>query len=246
MWDPHEESEMASERFDSAMTRRAALQLSGAALVGLSPLGLTVLGAQAPKQEAPPDTLVEQKVRDISELPMNADGTAREFAEGALTPIAEIGAIYRNKQPQVEFDPAKARIRIRGNVMKLQGALGLEDLKKLAARTQITKLQCGAPKPSGIVKWGGVRFTDLCRLLQVQPMCQYVMFVGADGYITTEDMSVATHPQTMLAWEMNGAPIPPEHGAPFRIVIPTRFGGRNTKAIAEIRFTATSFGYNNG
>lgn len=227
------------------ITRRAALQLSGVALVGLSPLAPSAFGAQAPAQPASPDSLVEQKARDIAELPMNADGTAREFPESALTPIDEIGSLYRNKQPQVEFDPAKARIRIRGNVMKLQGALGLDDLKKLPSRTQITKLQCGAPRPSGIVKWGGVRFTDVCRLLQTQPMCQYVMFVGADGYITTEDMLVATHPQTMLAWEMNGAAIPPQHGAPFRIVIPTRYGGRNTKAVAEIRFTATSFGYNN-
>ncbi len=242
---------MISKYSGSTITRRMALQLSGTTLAGLGPLGLTALGAQGRKPEPPPaDRLVEQKLREIAPLPLNSDGAAKEFSETDLTPVDEIGVIYRNsggKPPQIELDPAKHKIRIRGNVVKYQGGLGLSDLKKLPAYTQITKLQCGAAKPSGIIKWSGVRFADVCRtLLQAGPMCQYVMFVGADGYITTEDMSVATHPQTILAWEMNGGPIPPVHGAPFRLVIPTRWAGRHIKAIEEIRFTATSFGYNNG
>jgi DMSO/TMAO reductase YedYZ molybdopterin-dependent catalytic subunit len=234
------------------ITRRRALQLSGATLAGLGPLGLAPAFPQARpagKQEIPADRLAEQKPRDITPLLLNPDGTAKEFSESELTPVSEIGVIYRNtdrKPPQVEFDPAKHKIRIRGNVMKWQGALGLADLQKLPSYTQITKLQCGSPKPSGVIKWSGVRFADVCRrLLETQPMCQYVMFIAADGYNTTEDISVAMHPQTILAWEMNGGPIPPVHGAPYRLVIPTRWGGRHIKAIEEIRFTATSFGVNN-
>ena len=239
---------MALKHLVSPVTRRMALQLSGATLAGLSPLGLAPLSAQSRKQEAPTDRLVEQKAREMAELPLNPDGTAKEFSESDLTPVEEIGVIYRNtdrKPPEVEFDPAKHKIRIRGNVMKYHGALGLSDLNKLPPYTQITRLQCGAAKPSGIIKWSGVRFADVCRLLGTGPMCQYVMFIAADGYVTTEDMSVVTHPQTILAWEMNGGPIPPLHGAPFRLVIPFRWAGRHIKAIEEIRFTATSFGYNN-
>ena len=76
-------------------------------------------------------------------------------------------------------------------------------------------------------------------------MAQYVMFVAGDGYVTTEDMAVATHPQAIIAWQMNDGPIPAPHGAPFRFVIPTRWGARNIKRITEIRFTATAFGFNN-
>ena len=233
------------------ITRRRALQLSGATLAGVNSLGLAAAFPQArppSRQEVPADRLVEQKPRDITALALNPDGTAKEFPESEMTPVSDIGVIYRNtnrEPPKVEFDPAKHKIRIRGNVMKWQGALGLADLQKLPSFTQIIKLQCGSPKPSGVIKWGGARFADVCRLLETQPMCQYVMFISADGYTTTEDISVVMHPQTMLAWQMNGGPIPPVHGAPYRLVIPIRWGGRHIKAIDEIRFTATSFGVNN-
>ena len=235
---------MSSERSMPRISRRTALQVSGAALVG----GLTRvrLGAQAPA--APfPDSLVQQKVRDIVALPLNADGSAKVFAERDLTPVADIGVLDRNanKTPQVELDPAKHKIKIYGNVMKMAGSLSLADLEKLPPHTQITQLQCGGPKPSGVIKWSGVRFVDVCRLLGVETMAQYVMFVSADGYVTTEDIAVATHPQSMLAWKMNDGPIPVGHGAPFRFVVPTRWGARNNKRIAEIRFTASAFGFNN-
>jgi DMSO/TMAO reductase YedYZ molybdopterin-dependent catalytic subunit len=236
---------MEDERDRFRISRRAALQLSGAALVGLSPLAAS---AQTPGATTEfPDSLVEQKLRDIVPLPLNADGSAKEFPASSLTPVDQIGVLDRNgnKPPQIELDPAKYKVRVYGNVMKMRGSLGLADLEKLPPHTQITLLQCGGPKPSGVVKWTGARFSDVCKLLQVDPMARYVMFVAADGYVTTEAISAATHPQSMLAWKMNDGPIPVGHGAPFRFVIPTQWGARNIKRVAEIRFTASSFGYNN-
>lgn len=227
------------------VTRRAALRISGVTLVMLNRAGL--VQAQSKQAEPPAAALAEQKPRDITPLPLNSDGSAKLFTEAELTPVADIGVMYRNtggKAPEIEYDPAKVRIRVRGNVMKQIGGLGLADLKTLPYFTQVTRLQCGAPKPSGIVKWGGVRFADVCRLLGVQPMGQYVMFLSADKYSTVEDMTVATNPQTMLAWEMNGGPLLPVHGAPYRLVMPFRWGARSIKAIEEIRFTASSFGAN--
>jgi DMSO/TMAO reductase YedYZ molybdopterin-dependent catalytic subunit len=158
-----EVSGMAND-YSSSVTRRAALQISGVTLLGLNQIEL--LQAQNKQAEPPSDSLIEQKARDITALPLNSDGSAKLFSEAELTPVADIGALYRNtggKAPDIEYDPAKVRIRIRGNVMKKAGGLGLADLKKLPFTTQITRLQCGAPKPSGIVKWGGVRFADVCR-----------------------------------------------------------------------------------
>ena len=75
-------------------------------------------------------------------------------------------------------------------------------------------------------------------------MGQYVMFISSDKFSTVEDMAVATNPQTMLAWQMNGGLLLPVHGAPYRLVMPFRWGGRSIKAIEEIRFTAVAFGVN--
>jgi DMSO/TMAO reductase YedYZ molybdopterin-dependent catalytic subunit len=238
---------MAIDKLISApVTRRSALRVSGATLLGLSQLDL--LRAQSKQGEPPSDALAEQKPRTITPLPLSSDGTAKLFGENELTPVADIGVIYRNtdrKPPMIEFDPAKVNIKIRGQVTGKVGGLTLADLKKMPFTTQITKLQCGAAKPSGVVKWGGVRFSDLCKALDAQPMAQYVMFTSFDKYVTTEDISIVTHPQALLAWEMNGGPLLPQHGAPYRLVLPFRWGARSIKAIEEIRFTASSFGANN-
>ena len=49
-------------------------------------------------------------------------------------------------------------------------------------------------------------------------------------------MDTLRHPQVMLAWLMNDAPIPPKHGAPLRLIVPFRYGNRSIKAITEMMF----------
>ena len=51
----------------------------------------------------------------------------------------------------------------------------------------------------------------------------------------------AMRPDVMLAWQMNGQPLLPQHGAPLRLIVPFRYGARSLKAITEISFTATTF-----
>jgi DMSO/TMAO reductase YedYZ molybdopterin-dependent catalytic subunit len=115
------------------------------------------------------------------------------------------------------------------------------DLEKLPRHSYVVLLQCGAPKPTGIVKWTGVRFSDFAQALGMQPIAYYCRFVGSDAYFVEEDMKTLMHPQVMLAWLVNDQPIPPEHGAPLRLIIPFRYGARSLKAITEMQFTATLF-----
>src|SRR5437016_1015851 len=96
------------------------------ALATLAALPLSAQTARPP--EPPSDRLIAQKPRDIAALALNPDGTAKLFTEADLTPVAEIGALYRNtggKAPEIEYDAAKVRIRVRGNVMKQIGSFGL-------------------------------------------------------------------------------------------------------------------------
>jgi DMSO/TMAO reductase YedYZ molybdopterin-dependent catalytic subunit len=65
--------------------------------------------------------------------------------------------------------------------------------------------------------------------------------VGSDAYFIDEDIKTLMHPQVVLAWQLNDEPIPPQHGAPLRLIVPFRYGARSLKAIQEIQFTATSF-----
>jgi DMSO/TMAO reductase YedYZ molybdopterin-dependent catalytic subunit len=222
------------------LSRRETVQFSAAALAGLS---LTAFKAsEAAAQTPQPDRLVDTPLRTVAPLPLNSDGSAVEYAPqeaGTLT-----GVLWRtkNQTPDIEFDPRKMKIRLdaRGTA-KLSGALTFGDLEKLPRHSQVTLLQCGAPNPHGIVKWTGVRFSDLAQSLGMQSFASYGRLVGSDGYFIDEDMKTLMHPQVMLAWMLNDQPLPPQHGAPLRLVVPFRYGARSLKAITEIQFTATTF-----
>jgi DMSO/TMAO reductase YedYZ molybdopterin-dependent catalytic subunit len=197
--------------------------------------------AAQPAASPGPDSLVDTKLRTISPLPLNADGSAVEHSESEIGMLD--GVLWKTKgTPDIEFDFQKMKVKVdvRGTA-NLSGTLRAGDLEKLPRHSQITLLQCGARKPTGIVKWTGVRFSDVARMLGAQPFAAYGRFVGSDGYVIDEDMTTLTHPQVMLAWMMNDQPLPPEHGAPMRLVVPFRYGARSLKAITEIGLTATSF-----
>jgi DMSO/TMAO reductase YedYZ molybdopterin-dependent catalytic subunit len=65
--------------------------------------------------------------------------------------------------------------------------------------------------------------------------------ISGPRYFIDGDMTTLMHPQVVLAWQLDDEPIPPQHSAPLRLIIPFRYGGRSLKAITEIQFTATSF-----
>ena len=171
------------------------------------------------------------------------DGSAAEYPPQQAGTIA--GVLWKTKNretPDIEFDVRKMKVKLDGRgTTKLGGTLTFGDLEKLPRHSQITLLQCGAPMPRGIVKWTGVRFSDFTQSIGMQSFAAYGRFVGSDGYYLDEDIKTLMHPQVMLAWLINDEPIPPQNGAPLRLVVPFRYGARSVKAITEISLTATSF-----
>lgn len=131
--------------------------------------------------------------------------------------------------------------------------LSLEDLRRLPRQTQITKHNC-IQGWSGIAEWGGVPLSEIIKLCGVQPEAKYLVFTsyqrGAQSYpeasekekqqyfYETIDMKLAQHPQTILAYEMNGAPLPLEHGAPLRLRVETLLGYKMVKYLHSIEFVA--------
>ena len=119
---------------------------------------------------------------------------------------------------------------------KLAGTLHFSDLERLPRVSHTFLLQCGAANPRGIVKWTGVRFADFADTLGLVPGAHYCRLVASDRAYVDEPLATLRHPQVMLAWLMNDAPIPPKHGAPLRLIVPFRYGQRSIKAITELVF----------
>lgn len=229
------------------ISRRDAILLSGSTLAGLSlgALGTETVNAQGtpqtPAQEPWPDTLVQRPLRQNfpAPLPLNADGSAPVHAASDAGPITD-PLMWRtpNRQaPEIEYDFQKMAIKVdtRG-LGTLAGTLRFKDLEALPRVSNVFLMQCGAPNPRGIVKWTGVRFSDFADKLGLVPGVHYCRFIASDRMYVDEPLTTLRHPQVMLVWLMNDAPIPPRHGAPLRLVIPFRYGQRSIKAITEIVF----------
>jgi DMSO/TMAO reductase YedYZ molybdopterin-dependent catalytic subunit len=117
--------------------------------------------------------------------------------------------------------------------------LRLGDVQTLPRAEMITNLCC-IEGWNTISQWTGVRFSDF--LAKYTPagrsLPSYVyMATPNEEYFVGLDMKSALHPQTLLAWELNGAPLAPEHGAPLRLVIPVKYGIKSIKRIGLIRLT---------
>lgn len=225
------------------ISRRQALQVSGTTLAGMS-LGLRPesLVAQTTAAQIPqpvPDTLVDSTLRNIPPLPLLPDGSAPEHAASEAGTITEpyMWRYTRAKAPEIEYDYRKLKIKVDARGMaKHSGTMSFADLEPLSRHSYVTLLQCGAVNPHGIVKWTGVRFSDVAHLLGVQPFAHYCRLVASDKYWIDEDMKTMLHPQVMLVWMMNDQPLSAQHGAPIRLVIPFRYGARSIKAVTDISF----------
>lgn len=129
----------------------------------------------------------------------------------------------------------------------------LEDLRKLPKQTQITKHNC-IQGWSGVAEWGGVPLAEILKLCGTKPEAKYVVFTSYSlgkqsvraelteahdkTFYEVLNMELATHPQTMLAYEMNGEPLPIPHGAPLRLRVETLLGYKMVKYLRSIELVA--------
>ncbi|MCY7376002.1 MAG: molybdopterin-dependent oxidoreductase [Pyrinomonadaceae bacterium] len=115
--------------------------------------------------------------------------------------------------------------------------LSLDDIKALPRIEMTTELKC-IEGWSQVVNWTGARFSDFAAKFPPPPNTNYVSLVTPDrGYYVGWDMPSIMHPQTLLAYEMNGAPLEAIHGAPLRLVTTTKYGIKQIKRIGRIEYT---------
>lgn len=127
------------------------------------------------------------------------------------------------------------RLAIEGRVDK-PGAYSLDDLRRFPSRTQITKHTCEEGW-SGIAGWTGVPLGSVLQAAGIQPEARFVNFYAYDGYMESIDMMDAFHPQTILAYGMNGKDLPVTHGAPVRLRVERQIGYKSVKYLERIVVT---------
>lgn len=129
-----------------------------------------------------------------------------------------------------------------GGLVAHPASYSLAALRALPARTQITRHDC-VEGWSCIGKWKGVPLAHVLEQVQPLPAARYVVFHCADAmdeddprslYYESIDLDDAMHAQTLLAYELNDAPLPVGNGAPLRARIERQLGYKHAKYLMRI------------
>ena len=127
------------------------------------------------------------------------------------------------------------RLAVDGLVSR-PGSFSLAQLKALPARTQITKHVCEEGW-SAIGEWTGVPLSRVLDAAGLQPAARFVTCYSYDDFADSIDLLDALHPQTLLAYGMNGRALPVPHGAPLRLRVERQVGYKSMKFLTRITVT---------
>lgn len=165
---------------------------------------------------------------------------AREFQRSDISKVTQVSGDppVRGPYRQLLHEGFAAwRLKIDGLVAR-PASLSLADLKRLPAASQITEHTCEEGW-SYIAEWTGVALSTVMNLVGVLPNARYAVFFPFDESWDSVDMADALHPQTLITYGMNGADLPPEHGAPVRMKVPRQLGYKSVKYMSRIAFADT-------
>jgi len=189
------------------------------------------------------ETLTYAGQRLLTKLP----SMAREFDRSQISKVIPVNG----KAPRTEaYERLREggftdwRLAIDGMVAR-PGSFSLAELKAFPSRSQITHQACEEGW-SFIAEWTGVLLSDVLERVGIHPEAKYVFFFAFDDWWDSVDMDDALHPQTLLAYGMNGAEMPIDHGAPLRLKVARQLGYKSLKYLSRITVTDTAKGIGDG
>jgi DMSO/TMAO reductase YedYZ molybdopterin-dependent catalytic subunit len=224
------------------ITRRKLITTGIATAAGASGLGVAASLAQK-YGLAPPDhggiygageTLTYAAQRLLTKHSM-----AREFPRSLISnpplanEIAPPSEAYKKLQAGKFAD---WRLKVDGMVAR-PASFSLDELKRYPSGSQITSIQCEEGW-SYIAEWIGTPLSHILETVGVHEQARYVVYFSIEpDWWDSIDMSDALHPQTFVAYGMNGGEIPLGNGGPLRMRVPRQLGYKSVKFITRLTVT---------
>jgi DMSO/TMAO reductase YedYZ molybdopterin-dependent catalytic subunit len=129
-----------------------------------------------------------------------------------------------------------------GGLVERELTLTLGQLQKMT-RTDVRVRHHCVEGWSAVASWHGVRVSDIAKVARLKPGVKYVEFNSFDeDYFSSCDLGSAMHPQTVLAYGMNGHLLRSDHGAPLRVYSAVKLGYKMCKYLTEVNFLPNKTG----
>ena len=168
---------------------------------------------------------------------LTSHSMAREFRRDQMSKVP-----FANGEPAKEIKALPAavladwKLAIDGMVAH-PGSFSMADLKSYPQRSHITHLACEEGW-SYIAEWIGVPLSHVLRVAGILPQAKFVVYYSLEkGWWDSLDMADALHPQTFLAYGINGGDLPLNLGGPLRMRVPRQLGYKNVKYITRLVVT---------
>ena len=235
----------------SDLSRRKLITTGLAAAAGVTGLGVAARLAKA-YGLVPPDHGgiygLGETLTYASQRLLTRHSLAREFSRSQISkrPVPNEMPPLREEYKRLQAGGfADWLLSIDGMVAR-PGTFSLAQLKSYPSRSQITQLACEEGW-SYIAEWTGVPLSHVLELVGVQPQARYVAYFSIDpDWWESIDMADALHPQTFLAYGLNGDELPMGNGGPLRLRLPRQLGYKSVKFITRMTVTDSLKGFGKG
>lgn len=194
-----------------------------------------------------------ENLHRVTQRVLGRNALAREYREADMSPAFRANGSREVTDPAYRQHLAQGFANwslMLGGLVEHPLTLSLQALRDLPQRRQITRHDC-VEGWSAIGQWQGPRLGLLLDMARLRPEARYLVFHCADlyhgrPYYESIDMVDAFHPQTILAWAMNGKPLEEAHGAPLRLRVERQLGYKHAKFVARIEAVASLEGIHGG
>ena len=226
--------------YSKRVSRRVFLRAAIATIIALPILylGLNRLFLQHEVQVPPPSSSSPLL------LPQQSITRPLGFKDPRLTPLLDSEVTPTYLFYRIDINPIVPQVDSTSWTLAVKGQVNnpftmtYEQIKSMPSVEEYATLQCVSNKIGGdlisTALWKGVRLKDLLSMAQVRPGAKYIAFRCYDGYDVGIPLERGLLEGTILAYDMNLAPLTAEHGYPVRAIVPGLYGMMNPKWITEI------------
>jgi DMSO/TMAO reductase YedYZ molybdopterin-dependent catalytic subunit len=168
---------------------------------------------------------LEREMRGAGRLPPGQSLTLK-------WPVLHAGSVPR-------FDPAKWDFPLKG-LVEQPLRLTWDEFTHLPMKEITADMHCVTRWSRFDVRWEGVPFTEVAKLVKIQPEARHAMILAEQGYTANVPLADLMRPTTLFALKHNGEPLPADHGYPLRLVVPHLYAWKSVKWVRGVEFMAAA------